>query len=41
MGLDQAFLKSEINVKKGQTVKREEIIGRVESTGRITDPHLH
>jgi len=31
----------DINVKKGQTLKRGEVVGTLGSTGRSTGPHLH
>lgn len=32
---------NEINVKKGQTIRQGEPVGRVGKTGRVTGPHLH
>jgi murein DD-endopeptidase MepM/ murein hydrolase activator NlpD len=42
MGLNSAFLHlSKIVVKKGDHVKKGQLLGRIGSTGRATGPHLH
>lgn len=42
LGLQSLYLHlSRINVKKGQMIKRGQIIGRVGSTGYSNGPHLH
>jgi murein DD-endopeptidase MepM/ murein hydrolase activator NlpD len=32
---------SEISVREGQLIKKNEVIGEVGQTGRVTGPHLH
>jgi murein DD-endopeptidase MepM/ murein hydrolase activator NlpD len=42
MGLNSAFLHcSQILVRKGDSVKQGQVIGRIGMTGRATGPHLH
>jgi murein DD-endopeptidase MepM/ murein hydrolase activator NlpD len=42
MGLNSAFLHcSQILVRKGESVKQGQVIGRIGMTGRATGPHLH
>ena len=42
MGLISSYsLLSNINVKKGENIKKGMLLGTVGSTGRVTGPHLH